>query len=157
MTECCVSKENMIEGNSVELCPSCTSKGKKLKIITLKSMLKPLILDSLNPGLTHYFCPTKDCNVVYFDTEKKTYLTSEVKVTVHQKNDSLSVPVCYCFGWTKQKIKDYEEQSLTPNPLEHIRENVKADRCGCEVNNPQGSCCMGNVTKYIKSLSTTQA
>lgn len=80
------------------------------------------------------------------------YLNSEVKVSVHQEDNSPTVPVCYCFGWTKEKIKEYEEQELSPKPLEHIRENVKADRCGCEVNNPQGSCCMGNITKYIKSL-----
>lgn len=152
MTDCCASKEQITESNDTEFCPSCNTKGKKLKIITLKSMLKPSVLDSLNPSLTHYFCSTKDCDVVYFDTEKKLYLKSDVKVSVHQKDDSSTVPVCYCFRWTKEKIKKYEEQELSPKPLEHIRVNVKADRCGCEVNNPQGSCCMGNVTKYIKSL-----
>jgi len=152
MSDCCASKEQNTENIDIESCPSCNTKGNKLKIITLKSMLKPSVLDSLNPSLTHYFCSTIDCDVVYFDTEKKMYLKSEVKVSVHQKDDSHTVPVCYCFGWTKEKIKKHEEQELSPKPLEYIRENVKADRCGCEVNNPQGSCCMGNVTKYIKSL-----
>ncbi|MEK4485841.1 (2Fe-2S)-binding protein [Psychrobacillus sp. FSL H8-0484] len=152
MTDCCATKEQIIESNGSDLCPSCNNKGKKLKIITLKSMLKPSVLDSSNPNLTHYFCSTKDCGVVYFDTEEESYLTSDVKVSVHQKDDSSTVPICYCFGWTKEKIREYEEQEISPKPLEHIKENVKANRCGCEVNNPQGSCCMGNVLLFTKSL-----
>lgn len=30
--------------------------------------------------------------------------------------------------------------------------HIKADRCGCEVNNPQGSCCLGNVSAFIKQV-----
>ncbi|WP_391115904.1 putative iron-sulfur cluster-binding metallochaperone [Psychrobacillus sp. L3] len=152
MTDCCATKETVIESSGSELCPSCNKKGKKLKIITLKSMLKPSILDSLNINLNHSFCSTKDCDVVYFDTKEKSYFTSDLKVSVHQKDDSSTVPVCYCFGWTKEKIREYEEQKLSPQPLEHIKENVKANRCGCEVNNPQGSCCMGNVLLFTKSI-----
>ena len=153
MSDCCTTKEQVSEINGSELCPYCNSKGKKVKIITLKSMLKPMILSTLNANLPHYFCSTKDCSVVYFDSGKKTYLISEIKVSVHQKDNSSDVQVCYCFDWTKEKIKEYVEKGLTPNPVEHIRENIKENRCGCEINNPQGSCCLGNVTNYIKSLS----
>lgn len=115
-------------------------------------MLKPAILSTLDANLLHYFCASKDCDVVYFDSNKKTYVTSEIKVPVHQKSDSFDTPVCYCFGWTKEKINQYVDEGHTPNPLEQIRENMKADRCGCEINNPQGSCCLGNVTNYVKTL-----
>ena len=53
----------------------------------------------------------------------------------------------------KEKIKEYVEKGLTPNPVEHIRENIKENRCGCDVNNPQGSCCLANVTSYMKELT----
>jgi len=116
-------------------------------------MLKPTILGTLKAGLTHYFCSSKDCNVVYYDTDEKTYLKSEIKVSVYQKDNATVVPVCYCFGWTKEKIKQYVENGINPNPVEHIRENINENRCGCEVNNPQGSCCLGNVKIYIKELT----
>lgn len=153
MSDCCTTKEQVSEKSDFELCPSCNVKGKKVKIITLKSMLKPSVLSRLNADLSHYFCSSKDCDVVYFDTDKKTYQTSEIKVSVYQKENSSVVPVCYCFDWTKEKIKQYVGNGLTPNPIEHIRENIKENRCGCEVNNPQGSCCLGNVTGYIKELT----
>lgn len=156
MTECCSIKGQVSESNESNepmRCPSCMVKGKKVKLITIKSFVKPTILDSINPDLPHYFCSTIDCNVVYFDNSEKTYYLSDVKVPVHQKDISQIVPICYCFNWTKEKIKESVEDRLTLNPLEHIRENIKENRCGCEVNNPQGSCCLGNVTEFINQLS----
>ncbi|TBX75972.1 hypothetical protein E0M25_15535 [Bacillus mycoides] len=52
-----------------------------------------------------------------------------------------------------KKIKQYVKNGLTPNPVELIRENIRENRCGCEVNNPQGSCCLGNVITYIRKMS----
>ena len=156
MTDCCTINEIIVENSESKLCPSCNIKGKEVKIITLKSRLKPTVLDLLNPDLTHYFCSTEDCDVVYFDTDKKTYSTSEIKVPVYQKDNSSIVPVCYCFDWTREKIAKYVEEGIGSKPLEHIRQQVKENRCGCEVNNPQGGCFMGNVTKFVKNRHRIQ-
>lgn len=152
MSDCCNSKEQVYESIGSELCPACNEKGKTVKLITLKSLLKPKCLSTLNASSTHYFCSSKECNVVYFDIEKNTYQKKDIKVSVFQKDDSSDVPVCYCFGWTKEKIKQSVENGLV-DPVEHIRENIKENRCGCEVNNPQGSCCLGNVNGYMKKLN----
>ncbi|MED1791001.1 (2Fe-2S)-binding protein [Brevibacillus laterosporus] len=152
MADCCSNAKEIKIENIVD-CPSCKNKSKSVKLITLKSMLKPSALETLNIKENYYFCSTTDCDVVYFDKNNKQYFVSDIKVAVHQKDDSTTTPICYCFGWTKGKIKEYLENGLTPNPVEHIRENIKENRCGCDVNNPQGSCCLGNVTAYIKELS----
>ena len=52
----------------------------------------------------------------------KCILVSDIRVAVHQKDDSPITPICYCFDWTKEKIMEYVEKGLTPNPVEHIRE-----------------------------------
>lgn len=153
MGNCCDSSHKKNINENAIVCPSCKNKAKNVQLITIKSMMKPSVLGSINAMENHYFCSTNDCHVVYFDTSYKEYLLSDIKVAVHQKDDSLSTPVCYCFDWTKEKIKQYVENELSPNPLEHIRANIKENRCGCEINNPQGSCCLGNVTKYIKGLA----
>ncbi len=152
MPDCCNNTKETNSENVVD-CPSCKNKAKNIKLITLKSMLKPSALETLSAKENHYFCPTKDCDLVYFDTINNMYLISDIKVAVYQKDDSPFTPICYCFGWTKEKIKEYVEKGSTPNPVEHIRENIKENRCGCEVNNPQGSCCLGNVTKFINQLT----
>ncbi|MEK4010203.1 putative iron-sulfur cluster-binding metallochaperone [Peribacillus sp. FSL M8-0224] len=152
MEDCCSNlKTTKIDNNGN--CPSCENKAKNVKLITLKSLLRPSALETLNAKENHYFCSTEDCEVVYFDTSKKKYIVSDIKVAVHQKNDSVTTPICYCFDCTKEKIKQFVEKGINPNPVEHIRENIKENRCGCEVNNPQGSCCLGNVTKFTNQLS----
>ncbi len=152
MGDCCSNvKEIKIESNVN--CPSCKNKAKNVKLITPKSLLKPYALETLDAKESHYFCSNKACDVVYFDKNNKKHLISDIKVAVHQKDDSATTPICYCFDWTKEKIRHYVENELSPNPLEHIRENIKENRCGCEVNNPQGSCCLGNVTIYIRNMS----
>jgi len=152
MADCC-SNEKLPKMEKDQECPSCKAKGKIVKLITLKSMLRPNKLETLNADGTHYFCSNKKCDVVYFDTNNKGFVKSDIKVPVYQKETLNTVPVCYCFDWTKEKIKNYKEQGEVITPVEHIKQNIKKNRCGCEVNNPQGSCCLGNVTKYIKSLS----
>ncbi|WP_097160567.1 putative iron-sulfur cluster-binding metallochaperone [Bacillus oleivorans] len=148
MEECCNELNEMnIKRN--DHCPSCKNKPKNVKLITLKSLLVPASLETLNAKETYYFCSTPDCEVVYFDTSHKKYLVSEIKVPVHQKDEN--APICYCFDWTNEKINNYLQKGLTP--VDAIRENMKENRCGCEVNNPQGSCCLGNVTAFIKQYS----
>ncbi len=152
MADCCGNKKVLTMEKDQE-CPFCKVKGKTVKLITLKSMLRPNKLETLNADAVHYFCSNEKCNVVYFDTNNKKYVKSDIKVPVFQKETLNTVPVCYCFDWTKEKIKKYKEQGVVTIPVEHIKQNIKENRCGCEVNNPQGSCCLGNVTQYIKSLS----
>ena len=149
MSDCC--KVNDYCPKEDQSCEFCGVVGKKIKTITLKSMLKPSSLEKINAELDHFFCSTVDCEVVYYDS-KKTYTTSEIKVPVFQKVTSFETPVCYCFDWTKEKIQHYTANVETQSPIEHIRENIKANRCGCEVNNPQGSCCLANVTKFVTQI-----
>lgn len=152
MADCC-NNDKKIKIENAGNCPSCKNKAKHVKLITLKSLLKPTSLETLNAKENHYFCSTEDCDVVYFDTNNKKYLVSDIKVSIHQKDNSVSTPICYCFDWTKEKVKEYVEKGLLTKPVEHIRQNIKENRCGCEVNNPQGSCCLGNITKFINQFS----
>lgn len=130
-------------------CPLCHQKGKSVQLITLKALLQATTLETIHPESSYAFCSNPSCKVVYF-SEMQTYDKNTLKVSVFQKNDELDVPVCYCFGWTRERlIKAVQENQ---SPIDHIREQVRANRCGCEVNNPQGVCCLGNVTAFIRNL-----
>ncbi len=132
-------------------CPYDHRQGKPVKLITLKGLLLPTALEQLNSQTSYRFCDSSTCPVVYFSTEGQTFTTQDLKVPVFQKNEEDTVPVCYCFGWTRQRIQEAlsdSEQSVT----DAIAAHVKAGRCGCEVNNPQGSCCLSNISHYLESL-----
>lgn len=148
MDDCCRLPATETQTGSL-FCPMCQQRGKSVQLITLKALLMPSTLPTLDPTSAYSFCSNPDCEVVYF-TEGQVFNGATVKVPVYQKDESLEVPVCYCFGWTRERlvkaIRDDE------NPVQSISEQVKANRCGCEVNNPQGSCCLGNVTAFLHGL-----
>ncbi|MFF0826023.1 (2Fe-2S)-binding protein [Brevibacillus sp. NPDC003359] len=130
-------------------CPVCQKKGKSIQLITIKALLQSTALETIHPELTYAFCTNSSCEVVYFSDEQ-TFGKDMLKVSVFQKDDALDVPVCYCFGWTRERLIQAVQENQ--HPIDHIQEQVQANRCGCEVNNPQGACCLGNVTTFIRTL-----
>jgi hypothetical protein len=126
-------------------------KGKRVQTITLKSLLIPSALENLNPNTAYYFCAAPDCPIVYFNEEGQIFSTEQVKVPVFQKDRGLNVLVCYCFGWSRDRIQQEIIKTGKSSAETNIRSHIKAGRCGCEVNNPQGSCCLGNVRQLSKN------
>ncbi len=72
----------------------------------------------------------------------------KVKATV--KDNGLDVHVCYCFDYTRQSILDEINKTGDTRALEDIKAKMKSPGCFCETSNPQGGCCLGNVTAWIK-------
>ncbi|MEK5357976.1 putative iron-sulfur cluster-binding metallochaperone [Paenibacillus sp. FSL L8-0709] len=147
MDSCCQTSTE--EPKMPMQCPVCNQKGKGVQLITLKALLQPRALENIHPELSYAFCANSDCKVVYF-SDMQTFDKNMLKVPVFQKDDALDVPICYCFGWTRERLI----QAVLENqhPIKHIREKVQSKRCGCEVNNPQGVCCLGNVTAFIRGF-----
>ncbi|MGB7441521.1 MAG: hypothetical protein WA919_10665 [Coleofasciculaceae cyanobacterium] len=151
MTEtCCPAQQTSWD----KTCPRNGTKGKMVPTITLKSLLKPSALETLNPDTVYYFCAAPDCPVVYFNEEGQVFTVEQVKVPVFQKNRGLDVPVCYCFGWSRDRIRQEIIQTGQSSAETNIRSHVKAGRCGCEVNNPQGSCCLASIKQSAESYFT---
>lgn len=157
MSGCC-GEDNKTQPVRTEdsVCPQCKDKGKAMKIITLKSLLLPESLAGLEPQSNYRMCRNQDCSVVYFNEEGSTFLTTDLKVPVFPKSQDEDSPICYCFGWTKSKLKTEIEHTGTSSAISSISEHIKAGRCGCDVNNPEGSCCLGNVKKVVYSLTATK-
>lgn len=153
MEDCCAIEGGPITFDIESNCPECSQKGKTIGIITLKSLLVPEALTKLKVDTNYRMCLNKDCQVVYFNDKDDIYRTQDLKVPVLAKNDSLDCLVCYCFGWTREKLNIDYEQKKKSTAVSEISDHIKAGRCGCEVNNPEGSCCLGNVKLYLTSLT----
>jgi hypothetical protein len=149
--DCCSTSNDK---SNIHICPYCNNAGKKIKIITLKSLLVPEALTHLQAETSYAFCPTPDCEVVYFNPNGQIFTKTNLKVPVFQKELQRDTPICYCFGWTKQKIQEDLQHKQNTRAIEEITVHINANRCGCEVNNPQGSCCLGNVQTYVKSIES---
>jgi hypothetical protein len=134
------------------LCPTCGHKGKKVDSLTLKAMLNVSLLALRE--VPYRFCPTAACPVVYFATDGRQSFTKEqIRERVHQKepNDE-SVLVCYCFYHSPQTIRGELLARGTTTVVEEITEGIQASQCACEVRNPQGSCCLGNVQVIVEQI-----
>ncbi len=62
------------------------------------------------------------------------------------------VPVCYCFDYTEADLRrDIVERGDTGVPAA-IEAEIRAGHCACEVKNPKGSCCLGDVRNAAKRI-----
>lgn len=89
---------------------------------------------------------------MYFNEKQQVFIKNDLKVSVFQKDLKEDVPACYCFNWTRARIREEIKQTGKSQAVQEISMHIKAKRCGCEVNNPQGSCCLGSVSAFIKQV-----
>ena len=148
---CCALVESD-RAKTLPICPICKQKGRKVDTITLKALLAVSLL-ALRDG-PYLFCRTAACPVVYFATDGSQSFTKEqIRVLVYQKEpENLAVPVCYCFLHSPATIRAEFLTMGTSGVIEAIEAGIKAGRCACEVRNPQGSCCLGNVRVVLKQI-----
>ncbi len=96
------------------------------------------------------FCGTPGCEVVYYGPEGNgVFRVNDLRVRVGQKVKELSTPLCDCFDFTVEDIEAEIRRSGKTTIPERIRAEVKAGNCACEVKNPQGTCCLGNVGRAV--------
>lgn len=150
MSDCCGNPD---QANHPKHCPACSQVGKPVSSVTLHSLLVSEALLGLSDESEFRFCASKTCPVVYFGNDGQTFEAGSLRVPVWQKTDDPTVPVCYCFGWSEARIRQEHLQTGKTTAITSISALVKAGECACEVNNPQGSCCLGNVSQVVKRIS----
>ncbi len=115
----------------------------------MKAMLRPEALVRLSAH-EHRFCATPQCPVVYFGTDE-VFDREEIVVPVFQKEPAGERTVCYCFGIGEGDLRRELLETGRCTASDRITALVKSERCACEVKNPQGSCCLGNVAAATKA------
>jgi len=134
-------------------CPDCGQKGRAVETLTLKALLRPDALARLEVAAAHFFCATPACATVYFaDEMASVYRKDDVEVRVGIKETDDPIPLCYCFGHTRAGLREEIERTGDTSAPAAITAHIKAGRCGCDVNNPSGACCLGEVNKAVKEL-----
>jgi hypothetical protein len=137
-------------------CPSCGRRGAVVPATTLKALLVPSALARLESD-GFQFCSAPACDVVYFSTHGATFCTADVRVPVWQKAAPGARTVCYCFGENETDIqREIKDAGLTM-AIERVRTHIANRRCACEVRNPRGACCLGDLTAIVRSLSPHEA
>lgn len=143
---------------ATEFCPRCGDKGVSVDPITLKALLTSSgLLRGVPPAPR--FCVTASCPVVYFDNAVPiTFAEDELTVVVHAKHPgNEDVPVCYCFGYTPRNLREEIVRTGSSGISKTVSAEVKAGHCACEVRNPKGACCLGDMAKAGKRITSDLA
>ena len=133
--------------------PTCPMNGQVLKPIgrkTVESLSIPEVTAALTPQ-SYYFCNAPDCDTVYVSALGDHLITKDtltVRVGIKETDDP--IPLCYCFGYDRQAVRDDIRRTGSTDIQRLITQRVRAGECRCEATNPSGGCCLGNVAKAIK-------
>ena len=80
----------------------------------------------------------------------KTTTEGQMTAKVWRKETEMDAPICYCFGFSARDIvKDARSCEVPRIPVE-IRDKIQAGLCACEIKNPRGTCCLGDVAYWVK-------
>jgi hypothetical protein len=136
----------------VSCCPINGQPGKSVQGQTIKAMLAVTLrrVDQAD----YLFCPAADCSTVYFSSDGlQTFTTADVREPVYQKcPDADEVLVCYCFRHSIGEIRAASTERRA-EILDDIHAGIRAGQCACDLRNPEGTCCLGNVRTVIQRLA----
>jgi Zinc binding domain len=133
------------------LCPGCGEKGKPVSLATVGAMAKTEVEAVKLSAREYQLCRNSDCPVVYYAGEVQLE-KSDLRVPVNFKERNYEGAVCYCFNYTVTDIKAEIQTKGYSTAQRMITQEVKAGRCACEVKNPAGACCLGDITRAVQAV-----
>lgn len=135
-------------------CPESQSVSPEVSLLTVKALLGKDALRRLD-GSAYRFCGDPGCDVVYFDNAvESVFRRSDLRTRVGLKETEDPVPICYCFDVTLADVRQEIATRGTTEVPAMVAAEVQAGHCACEVRNPQGSCCLGNLSRAVKAIES---
>jgi hypothetical protein len=150
MADCCCPGAAL--KGLVNWCRECGTVGRPVESLTVKAMLTTAALARYEHH-AYFFCPDGDCAVVYFGQDGTIFTTSDVHERIWQKEPPGRRTVCYCFGENEADIAAEIERVGQSDAVQRVRTHIAAGRCACEMRNPRGACCLGDVIAAVERLS----
>ena len=135
----------------VNACPECGKAGRPVEGQTIKSLLAVSLREVKE--VRYLFCRTEGCSIVYFSADgEQVFTVEQVCERVYQKEpEAGEVFVCYCFRHSVGELRATPHEGRIAI-ADNINAGISAGLCACDLRNPQGSCCLGNVNRLIKQL-----
>ena len=133
-------------------CPECGAVGAPVDTQTVKAMLAVSLMAVKPSG--YRFCATSDCPVVYYSQDStQSFHEADLREMVYQKHPlQETVLVCYCFQHTLGAIWAEVAATGSSTIWREIVAGTKSGHCACDIRNPQGACCLGNVGRIVRRM-----
>jgi hypothetical protein len=133
-------------------CIKCSRHSKAVSRRTVLFMVKAEFLEETLNG-TFRFCPDRECAIVYFQEQgSRVFTVDDLRTTVGVKASTDPIPLCYCFGFDESHLRQEIAETGTATIPERISHLIREGLCACDVRNPSGKCCLGEVIRTAKRL-----
>lgn len=144
----CVTLETTAEHATCK----CGEQSKPVSRKTVLSMLRPEFLEGALEG-TFRYCGSRGCPIVYFEEQgTRVFTVDDLRIVVGVKAITDPIPLCYCFGFDESHLREEILQNGVTTIPEKISHLVREGLCACDVRNPSGLCCLGEVNRVAKRL-----
>ena len=132
-------------------CAACGEVGRSVERKTVLQHVRHDLLDRVTD--TNYrFCAAPSCAVVYYGGDGARFVADDLREPVSVKTSGEKRPLCYCFGFTEGDARAEIERAGSSTIPARIGHLIKEGMCACEVRNPAGACCLGEVNRTVKRL-----
>jgi hypothetical protein len=89
---------------------------------------------------------------VYFGDAGDRFETHDLRVPVWHKEPAGERLLCYCFGENERDVRGELAEHGRSAVVDRIRTHIAAQRCACDIRNPRGACCLGDVIAAVKRI-----
>lgn len=149
--DCCCSGAKMTKETTQNACNDCGKIGRIVNRQTVVHHVKSEKLSRVKSD-EYKFCSSQECPIVYYSVSGEIFTTGDVRDSVTSKTTGDDRPLCYCFGFTegfaRQEIRQTGNSSISKLVSQFIKEKL----CSCEIRNPAGACCLGEMTQTVKRI-----
>ncbi len=159
MSDCCSMPEQVNTPASIEdrapvktECLMCGSVGRSVESKTVLHHVRSEELARVRDE-AYRFCSSPNCPVVYYGDGGARFTVENVRELVTAKASGAARPLCYCFGFTEGHAQQEIARTGKSTIPARISQLIKEGKCACEVRNPSGACCLGQVNRTIKRLT----
>ncbi len=149
MDDCC--SELQIACGTPTACPRCGESGRAVWRQTVVHHVKSAKL-ALIGNAEYKFCAAQSCAVVYFAESGPEFTIDDVREPVTSKTEGDARPLCYCFGFTEGDVRREIESTGESTAPAQVSEFIRERFCACDIRNPSGACCLGNILKTVQQL-----
>ena len=146
-----------VVASGAKLLCSCGIAGDSVKPVTVRAMLKPALTGQVRDE-AYFFCANPDCNLAYFSPDGlQVFTKDDVVVRIGVKETHAPRPLCYCFGHSYESMRDEWIATGRITAIGSVRSQMISGGCRCQVTNPRGSCCIGDLTSAAREIASTFA
>jgi hypothetical protein len=153
MADICCAPTDLVEHRAnVYACPGCGKHGRQVALITVQAQVAVSLQELV--ASPYQLCASPGCAVVYYAAGAPPITRAQVREHVFPKEATPDVLICHCFRHSLGAIQQSDQVGRAAI-LANIVAGTRQGQCACELRNPQGRCCLGDVRRLMRGDELT--